>query len=78
MNVIENNKKNLVLVLGPWSDWSECSLTCGGGLRVRDRACGLELRIGDNDIDNPCLEPLREREVCNSNPCPVFTEWTPW
>ena len=73
-----NSKLYSILVLGPWSDWSECSLTCGGGHRLRERECGLPAREGDTDIDNPCLEPLMEREECNTNKCPIFTEWSPW
>ncbi|XP_013383070.1 A disintegrin and metalloproteinase with thrombospondin motifs 3 isoform X2 [Lingula anatina] len=49
-----------------WSEWSYCTQTCGGGIRLRSRSC-----------DNP--EPDRkskecegfdtEHEICNQNEC---------
>ena len=63
--------------LGPWSDWSDCSLTCNGGKRSRDRTCGLT-RGDFGDSDNPCKEPLTEEEDCNEDPCPEFGPWSGW
>lgn len=62
--------------LGPWSDWSQCSLTCGGGSRERSRECALPTtRVQE---ENPCKAPLREQAKCNEEPCPVFTQWSEW
>ena len=61
--------------LGPWSEWTPCTLTCGSGQRERHRECGLA-DVRNNG--NPCQAPLREQEVCNREPCPVFTDWSEW
>jgi len=64
---------------GAWSDfgeWSECSVTCGEGVRERTRTCtnpapahgGLDC-VGDN----------KEKETCSNQPCKVkggFTQWS--
>lgn len=60
-----------VVVNGEWSDfgeWSECSVTCGGGIKERTRTCtnpppaynGLHC-VGDN----------KEEETCNTQACEV-------
>ena len=68
--------KHFVLELGPWSEWTDCSLTCNGGERSRSRVCGLDPSAKSKD--NPCKAPLRETEKCNEDKCPVFTEWSSW
>lgn len=67
---------------GPWSDWSECSTTCGGGQQHRLRE-GLpqegELYGGEN-LEAQGIA-ARETIICNENPCPVDAtcgEWTPY
>ena len=64
------------LELGPWSEWSDCSLTCNGGDRSRRRICGLDPT--SKSKDNPCKASLKETEKCNTDKCPVFTEWSDW
>jgi len=71
----KNLKVKSNLVLGPWSDWTPCSVTCGGGgTKERKRECGLP----KSSSSNPCLEPLVEREACGEKKCPVFTDWSGW
>ncbi len=51
---------------GQWSDWSECSKPCGGGVRRRTRDC----------LSAECVKDNYEREgvweeSCNTDPCPA-------
>ena len=43
-----------------WKAWSNCSYSCGGGVRQRSRTC-----TGGND----CEGDIQEVEVCNTQPC---------
>ncbi|XP_043922260.1 SCO-spondin-like [Protopterus annectens] len=60
---------------GPWSRWSPCSETCGGGQMMRNRTCeesteGLE-----------CTGDATEIKECNLQPCPVdclVSNWSDW
>ena len=61
--------------LTPWSDWTTCSQSCGGGSKRRVRDCKLE-RVGIND--NPCNEALEEVSGCNEKECPKWTDWSDW
>ena len=42
-------------VLTEWSEWSECSVSCGGGMRFKRRECVYQ-RSGE--VANDCLQPL--------------------
>ena len=37
--MIEKCNENTCPSLTPWTDWSECSVTCGGGSQKRIREC---------------------------------------
>ncbi|KAK6991172.1 SCO-spondin [Biomphalaria glabrata] len=59
-----------------WSEWSPCSLSCGGGSRTRSRKCVGILNGGKN-----CDGNSEERQLCNSEGCPVdgfFGQWSSW
>lgn len=52
-----------------WSEWSECSNTCGVGLKMRTR------RFRDRRGRKRCpLVPLVEKDKCMEPPCPAGTE----
>ena len=61
--------------LTPWSEWTSCSRSCGGGTQRRIRDCKLA-RTGANG--NPCNEVLEEVSACNENSCPKWTDWSDW
>ena len=60
--------------LTPWSQWTECTQTCGAGSQRRARDC-LVQRSG---VGNACLAPLDESRTCNPQSCPSYTEWSEW
>ncbi|XP_032802811.2 ADAMTS-like protein 5 [Petromyzon marinus] len=45
---------------GPWSAWSPCSLSCGGGVTLRSRRCAS--RFPDTE---PCQGDERQYQACN-------------
>ena len=50
-----------------WSDWSECSATCGGGTQSRYRTCTNPApAYGGAD----CSGPASETRTCAENECP--------
>ncbi|XP_065187399.1 SCO-spondin-like isoform X2 [Sycon ciliatum] len=61
-----------------WSEWSDCSRTCDGGVRARSRSCTQpEPLYGGNQCDGDAAE----LEQCQQSPCPVdgeYTEWSTW
>ena len=69
-------KRCYSIELTEWSKWTSCSRTCGTGERTRKRNC--EGDSSSRDKNNPCKMNLFERETCNTQKCPVYTEWTSW
>uniref|UniRef100_A0A3Q2NPG0 ADAM metallopeptidase with thrombospondin type 1 motif 18 n=1 Tax=Fundulus heteroclitus TaxID=8078 RepID=A0A3Q2NPG0_FUNHE len=50
-----------------WSQWSDCSRTCGGGVTYRERSC-------TNPPQNNgrfCPGSSRVNQLCNTRPCPL-------
>ncbi|KAE8595015.1 hypothetical protein XENTR_v10015432 [Xenopus tropicalis] len=61
---------------GTWTEWSTCSVSCGGGHRHRSRMCSQEEPDGV-----PCGSETKEVEECNTLPCPAdceLSEWSEW
>ena len=66
----------------PWTDWTACSLPCGGGLQFQTREKQVEKYGG-----RPCEGPPVQNRTCNTHfcpskgltiaPCIVTTCWVP-
>ncbi|GCC27191.1 hypothetical protein chiPu_0005614 [Chiloscyllium punctatum] len=62
-------------MLTPWSDWSDCSVTCGIGMRSRWRMLKSPAEVGE------CNEELEQVEKCMLPECPtdcMVSEWSEW
>lgn len=51
---------------GPWSNWASCTVTCGGGLKERQRA--KKVQTEHDGID--CAGSSIDTAACMENPCP--------
>ena len=52
---------------GEWSNYSTCSVSCGGGVQFRERSCDSPPpKYGGKDCDGP----RRENRSCAENECP--------
>ena len=62
----------------PWSNFSECSVSCGGGgTRYRTRNCSKpEPRYGGQDCSK--IGPSMETVVCGVTPCPIHGNYSAW
>ena len=52
---------------GRWSNYSTCSVSCGGGVQFRERNCDSPPpKYGGEDCDGP----RRENRSCQEKECP--------
>lgn len=77
---IQNQKKTQEILskerrdceTGEWSEWSPCSVSCGGGSQSRNRLMKTPAKNGGSCI-------LKEtKEGCNTNPCPRDCKVSDW
>lgn len=56
---------------GPWGEFGECTVTCGGGSKQRERKCdNPEPMFGGKTCEQQELGSNVETESCNEVPCP--------
>lgn len=65
-----------------FSNWGDCSKTCGGGIQTRTQIACVDPSNNDNVWDDSkCTPPTAEetQQKCNENACDIF-EWVhaPW
>ena len=53
-----------------WGDWTDCSASCGNGLKTRDRSC--------SDPRNTCEGYPQQRTICHEESCPATKPWRFW
>jgi len=53
--------------LSEWGEWGECSKSCEGGTRSRDRNCTF---VPDKPMGADCNDTLTEAADCNTEKCP--------
>ncbi|KAL2310000.1 hypothetical protein Nmel_006237 [Mimus melanotis] len=73
--VVNEECYTIPCLLSPWSEWSDCSVTCGKGMRTRQRMLKSAAELGD------CNEELEQAEKCMLPECPIdceLTEWSQW
>jgi hypothetical protein len=59
-----------------WSNWTECSVSCGAGIRQKTRAV-LSTEANGGQV----CPVLKQQQQCDAGPCPVHcsvTDWEPW
>ena len=42
------------VVPGQWSEWTECSASCGGGIRTRKTVCNSGEECVKQSTEEPC------------------------
>ena len=59
----------------PWSEWSACTVTCGGGQRTAQRECVV---ARTEDTESLCEGESLRTEECNTGQCEQWTTWAAW
>eukprot|EP00929_Paragymnodinium_shiwhaense_P049346 TRINITY_DN24896_c0_g1_i1.p1 TRINITY_DN24896_c0_g1~~TRINITY_DN24896_c0_g1_i1.p1 ORF type:complete len:2226 (+),score=381.55 TRINITY_DN24896_c0_g1_i1:132-6809(+) len=57
-----------------WTEWSDCSASCGAGRRHRQRSINVENRNNGRH----CIGLGKQDEACSISSCPVDCAWSEW
>jgi len=60
-----------------WSDWHQCSVTCGQGLSNRNRTRTIYEEHGGQ----ACYGTADDEAICDAGNCPhdcIYSDWGPW
>lgn len=77
LKTLLEKQKPVDCVLSDWSDWSNCTKKCGGGLQNRTRSIKTSPQYGGKACDT-----VKEEQSCNKQNCPIncvlgWSQWTP-
>ncbi|XP_045210145.2 A disintegrin and metalloproteinase with thrombospondin motifs adt-2-like [Mercenaria mercenaria] len=75
------NEEVVTKVWSVWGKWSECTRTCGGGMRTRTRTCSTGNTTDCceySDTESCKLEHTQTRECINDDCLGTWSDWRPW
>ncbi|GAB0094710.1 thrombospondin type-1 domain-containing protein 4 [Sergentomyia squamirostris] len=66
---------------GPWSNWTECSRSCGGGIKMQSRECIAKVFVNNRSSgeksttvivrnNTECIGLYKRYNICNEQDCP--------
>lgn len=70
----DRNIESVDCMVTPWSDYSECSATCGKSYKYKRRMVKREPLNGGK----PCPKKLERKKRCNVTKCPRDCQLGPW
>ncbi|XP_060606332.1 neurogenic locus notch homolog protein 1-like [Ruditapes philippinarum] len=52
-----------------WTSWSQCTVTCGGGVSIRSRVCAHNISCNEHIESRLCNNASCAVDFCQSSPC---------
>ena len=75
----EDNPRVVVMTAeNLWSQWTDCSTTCGGGEQSRSRECYVDSAEEGSTYDCVIGDQEIETRQCYSTDCPIWGVWSSW